>query len=443
MLRIGAMYACLLGTLLLVRPARSLSQGIDFDESLSWTDIKAKAKSEHKFIFIDCYASWCGPCKMMERNVYPDARVGSAVNASFISVKVQFDRTDKDDDRTRRWYADADSINQQYGISAFPSLLILSSDAQPIKKEVGYKSPADFIAFVEGAKDPKKQYWALTEQYKDGKLSEDELFDLMSQADAFGDRPLAEEITGSIKTRYIDGLHGDECLGKRYLLFFDNNPGLFHFSDPMTRVFVERADTIDKIYRKGLCYEVIWDKANPSIIHPLLWQGDQPVTSTPDWGHIRKVIADSTRADWAIRMDYQARLDFYSRVKNWGAFVDAREQMLRAFPPKPTGGRDGDLTALNADAWIVFEGSDDRGLLKKALAWSDKVVTDGAKIDIIAACMDTRANLLYKLGRQKEAVKYEEQAIVAEEKARGEKLKADNDMMQNLEKMKLGKPTWN
>lgn len=436
------MYACLLGTFLLCHPARSLSQGIDFDDSLSWTDIKAKAKAEHKLIFIDCYASWCGPCKMMERDVYPDAKVGAAVNAGFISVKVQFDRTEKDDARTKRWYEDADSINTQYGIGAFPSLLILSPDAQPIKKEVGYKSPAAFIAFVESAKDPKSQYWSMAQKYKDGGLSEDELFHLMDQANAFGDRPLATEVATAIKTRYIDGVTGDACLTKKYLLFYNSNPGLFHFSDPMTRVFIDRADTIDKTYRKGLSYDIISGQVDRVIIQPSLWRDGKPVTATPDWGHLRKVIADSTRGDWAVRMDYLARLDFYKRVKNWAAFVDTREQVLRAFPPKPTGGRDGDLTALNADAWSVFEACDNPALLKKALAWSDRVVTEGAKIDIIADCMDTRANLLYKLGRKKEAVQYEEQSIAAEEKARGEKLKADDDMMKNLEKMKQGEPTW-
>ena len=35
-----------------------------------------KAKSEHKKVFVDCYTSWCGPCKMMAEKVLPLKEVG-------------------------------------------------------------------------------------------------------------------------------------------------------------------------------------------------------------------------------------------------------------------------------------------------------------------------------------------------------------------------------
>ena len=44
-------------------------KGIHFEQGLSWKDILAKAKAEHKYIFVDCYATWCGPCKYMDKNV--------------------------------------------------------------------------------------------------------------------------------------------------------------------------------------------------------------------------------------------------------------------------------------------------------------------------------------------------------------------------------------
>ena len=43
--------------------ARSQKNGIYFENSLTWEQVEQKAKDENKYIFIDCYATWCGPCK--------------------------------------------------------------------------------------------------------------------------------------------------------------------------------------------------------------------------------------------------------------------------------------------------------------------------------------------------------------------------------------------
>jgi thiol:disulfide interchange protein len=45
------------------------SKGINFENNLSWEQVKEKAKAENKYIFVDCYATWCGPCKAMDKEV--------------------------------------------------------------------------------------------------------------------------------------------------------------------------------------------------------------------------------------------------------------------------------------------------------------------------------------------------------------------------------------
>ena len=41
-------------------------KGVQFVHGLKWTEVKAKAKAENKYIFVDCFTTWCGPCKMIE-----------------------------------------------------------------------------------------------------------------------------------------------------------------------------------------------------------------------------------------------------------------------------------------------------------------------------------------------------------------------------------------
>src|SRR5688572_7384578 len=104
------------------------SDGINFQHDLAWDQILAKAKSENKYVFVDCYATWCGPCKDMDKNVYPQENVGKFFNAKFISVKVQMDKTSNDSRMVKQWYDDAEKLMSKYQVTAFPTFLFLSPD---------------------------------------------------------------------------------------------------------------------------------------------------------------------------------------------------------------------------------------------------------------------------------------------------------------------------
>ena len=78
--------------------------GVHFDHRLSWQEVLEKAQKENKYIFVDCYATWCGPCKWMDKNVYQVDSVGTIVNESFISVRIQMDTSGQDNDKIKEWY---------------------------------------------------------------------------------------------------------------------------------------------------------------------------------------------------------------------------------------------------------------------------------------------------------------------------------------------------
>lgn len=64
---------------------QSLVQWIDYDIALE------KAKKEPKLIFVDMYADWCIPCRVMDKNVYMDPTVASILNKKFYPVKLDVD----------------------------------------------------------------------------------------------------------------------------------------------------------------------------------------------------------------------------------------------------------------------------------------------------------------------------------------------------------------
>ena len=64
---------------------QSLVQWIDYDSALE------KAQKEPKLIFVDMYADWCIPCRVMDKNVYMDPTVASILNKKFYPVKLDVD----------------------------------------------------------------------------------------------------------------------------------------------------------------------------------------------------------------------------------------------------------------------------------------------------------------------------------------------------------------
>jgi len=91
---------------------------------------------------------------------------------------------------------------------------------------------------------------------------------------------------------------------------------------------------------------------------------------------------------------------------------------------------------LNEYAWAVFSNCNDSKVLEKALVWSKKSFTRQTKIE--PGYIDTYANILYKLGRKKEALQWEikAQKIAIEQGA-------DKNWGQDvIDKIIKGEKTW-
>jgi thiol:disulfide interchange protein len=87
------------------------------------SDVLAKAKAEKKLVFIDAYATWCGPCKLMDRNVFTHSETATFFNKNFISYKVNIE---KDNGPT---------VQLLYEISTLPSLIFLDSNGKVLVRE--------------------------------------------------------------------------------------------------------------------------------------------------------------------------------------------------------------------------------------------------------------------------------------------------------------------
>ena len=108
-------------------------KGIIF-QTMSLEEAKALSKKTGKLIFIDIYASWCGPCKMMAQGPFQDEKVASVYNEAFINLKID---AEKD--------ADGEFVSRAYAVSAYPTTVFIDGDGKLIKKFVGYRSEDNLL----------------------------------------------------------------------------------------------------------------------------------------------------------------------------------------------------------------------------------------------------------------------------------------------------------
>ena len=99
--------------------------GIRF-ETGSLLETLAKARQENKAVFVDCYTSWCGPCKMMSTQVFPDKQAGDFFNPRFISIKIDMEKEE------------GKELAQKWKINAFPTYLILNPQGEVVYTSRGY-----------------------------------------------------------------------------------------------------------------------------------------------------------------------------------------------------------------------------------------------------------------------------------------------------------------
>ena len=119
-------------------PAIAFAGGIEFFEG-GFEEALARAGQEDKHVFVDVYATWCGPCKVMDAVVFPRDDVGEHYNAQFINVKL-----DAEDESVN-----GPAISERYGVGAYPTYLYLNSDGSVMGSAVGALPASLFVQVAE------------------------------------------------------------------------------------------------------------------------------------------------------------------------------------------------------------------------------------------------------------------------------------------------------
>ena len=120
--------------------------------------VEAQAVSPKK-IMMDVYTSWCGPCKLLDRNTFQNPDVVKYVNEHYYAVKFNaegnekvnfknylFENPDYDPNRTGR-----NAQHQLAGalrITAYPTIVFFNESGETLLPLPGYKTPSQLELYL-------------------------------------------------------------------------------------------------------------------------------------------------------------------------------------------------------------------------------------------------------------------------------------------------------
>ena len=139
----------------------------------------ARAKKEKKYVFIDFYATWCGPCKMMDRQVYTDSTVAKAA-AKFVNRKVDAEK------------GEGIELAKRYGITAYPTMVIVDATGKEVNREQGFRPAVQFARFLDDTREGRGTIEGLEKMLAEGKDTYDNRIALGEKYVQRGDHEAAQ-----------------------------------------------------------------------------------------------------------------------------------------------------------------------------------------------------------------------------------------------------------
>jgi len=438
--------------LLFCLPSLAAAQGITFQSGVSWEQIKAKAASENKYIFIDCYATWCGPCKKMDQEVYTDEKVGGFFNEHFLSVKVQMDSTAKDNASVREWYPVANHLLSADSIGGYPTFLFFSPTGMLVHQAIGFRNAKAFIELGHIATDPNKQFFTLLAKYDRQGPKGIDVMELTKTARELGRNGTAERIAKDYVRNTLDHLSPANLYTKSSLEFIGDY--LVHSAhasaQPEFRLFYKNTAKINQVTSPGYAEGIIDFIVSSEDILPKLKQlekmliADPTLKAEPNWKQLTANIAKKYNRTIAERNVYHMLLKWYDKFPNAPLLLAAVLNRLDKYGIDTSGMSRNfmpDAPRINNNIWIgAVDHRTDKPTLTRCLFWMKKLID---LLPAIYSYTDTYAHLLYFDGQREEAINEEKTAITLwrQENPKHEQLPVPSDLQKSLEAMQNGNLT--
>ncbi|WP_292266965.1 thioredoxin family protein [Butyricimonas sp.] len=312
-------------------------EGVKFEE-LTFQEALEKAKAENRWIFLDAYTSWCGPCKMMAEKVFTRAEAGDFFNIHFVNVKYDMEK------------GEGPALAKKLGIGAYPTFVLIKPDGTVHDKLVGGSDVAGIINRVENSMKSEKTVGTLTMRYERGERDKQFLLEYVEALLKVSDIRQVREVAALLTEQLTD----TEKVEPACWSLFDNND-LAPFGSANYHFLLEN--------RKQFYQHVGREKVDTRLAN--LYAG---VLSSIVWGRDTKTTPDAVKV--MERVIHELRTD---RKKQLLAYV----AMANAYKKKDTGKllklcckefprfSDADVMMMVMPVSVYFRSQEDKEALKE------------------------------------------------------------------------------
>ncbi|MGA9213067.1 thioredoxin family protein [Kaistella sp.] len=374
----------------------SFSQETINFENTTFKEVLAKAKREKKLVFMDAYASWCGPCKMMEKNIFPLPAIKEYYNANFINSHFDMEKGEGRD------------IALKYGIRSYPSYLFLNGDGEVVMTNYGYMDEKDFLAIAKEANNPLFAQGSLKAIFEKGESDPAFLLNMMRQYSQT-DYELAKKVSERyFKVKKDQGLTRDDIGLLLYFLKSPNDPNYQVFKDKKANIVKEMSEDIYNQFDVNIKISKVMENSldqNSGIINDdYFYKNAIPLVGKAD-------------AETALN---RMKVIYYPTVGNFKEYENAALIYYK-------NADDFNPEELLKAAWIFSEHVDNKTSLRKAEEWAEKSVMKSENTENTYIL----AKLYTKLGKKENAKIYAEMSKSLAEQ-QGKDATAATQLLQNL-----------
>lgn len=343
------------------------------------------------------------------------------------------DHTSNDNDTVKAWYAEAKTLEVNYKLHAYPTFLFFDPTGRAVHRAVGYLEPGQLLKTARNALDPAMQYYTLLNAYNAHQLDYPTMPMLAKEATSFDEEELAEKIAADYIQNYLVKLSDQELLTKDNIDFSADYVQVLSPDDRLFKLCYSEPAKIDsamndKEYAEQLVNAIIYNKEIAPELRAAWKNGPEP-----DWSKISTAIASKFGDSYAEDNIVTAKVNWYKHIKDgkrYAHFLTIKSE--KNFDKNGIRSMGDALLNYNAAAFYVFQYDVDNADLRAALKWIDAALNYLGKPN--SAVLDTKANLLYKLGDKNDAITLETQAAHLDPN--------DNEIAEALRKMRAGEPTW-
>lgn len=104
-----------------------------------YKQVLASAKLTHKLIFVDAFATWCGPCRQLKKTTFKDPEAAAYFNTHFINYSMDVEKGEGVD------------LAKGWQIEGLPTLLILDENGKVLATHTGYVDGNGLMEFAQEA----------------------------------------------------------------------------------------------------------------------------------------------------------------------------------------------------------------------------------------------------------------------------------------------------